>query len=72
MAPADDLLMVDGTLVLATDVGVFSADASDPGTWSRFGSGLPNAVANELVLSPDGSYILGVTHGRGMWKVAAP
>lgn len=71
-APADDLLLVDGTLVLATDVGVFSADASDPGTWSRFGSGLPNAVANELVLSPDGSYILGVTHGRGMWKVAAP
>jgi hypothetical protein len=70
-APADDLVIAHGTLVLATDVGVFSTSAASPGTWSRFGSALPSAAVVDLSTMPDGS-ILAATHGRGLWKIAAP
>ena len=70
-APADDLVMTGSHLVLATDVGVFITSASSPGTWRRFGSGLPNAIPNDLTVTPGGA-IVAVTHGRGMYRIAAP
>ena len=36
-APADDLVVVSGKLVVATDVGVFITSKSDPGSYSRYG-----------------------------------
>ena len=54
------------------DVGIFVTSASDPGTWKRFGSGLPNAVTNDLTTTPSGGQIIAVTHGRGMWQIGAP
>lgn len=73
-APSDDLLLVNGNLVLATDLGVFVAAAGqgEATTWSRFGTGLPNASTNDLALSPDGSYIVAATHGRGLWRIDSP
>lgn len=47
-APADDLVISDGTLVLATDVGVFSTPAAAPGAWSQYGAGIPHAAVNDL------------------------
>ncbi len=70
--PTDDLVLVDGHLVLAADVGVFVADASNPTDWSVFGTGLPNAAVNDLSLGPDGSYVLAATHGRGLWTIPSP
>jgi hypothetical protein len=70
-APGDDLVISNGHLVLATDVGVFITSASSPGQWSRYGSGLPNAIPNDLTTTPDGD-IVAVTHGRGMWQIGAP
>jgi hypothetical protein len=74
-APGDAIVLTpSGKLVLATDIGVFGATAGQ-GTatsWSRFGIGLPNASVNDLRLSPDGSYLLAATHGRGLWKIATP
>jgi len=70
-APADDLVMSGSKLVLATDVGVFVTSAGSPGTWQRYGSGLPNAIPNDLTTTPGGA-IVAVTHGRGMFKIAAP
>ena len=70
-APADDLVISHGTLVLATDVGVFTTKASAPGTWSQYGSGLPHAAVNDLSVMPSGD-ILAATHGRGLWRIAAP
>ena len=67
-APGDALIAKDGVLVLATDVGVFAADASRPGLWSRYGSGLPHASANNLTLAPTGE-IVAATHGRGIWTL---
>jgi hypothetical protein len=71
-APADDLVMSNGRLVLGTDVGMFISSAASPGTWRRFGHGLPNAVVNDLTTTPNGGMIVAVTHGRGMWRIAAP
>ena len=71
--PADDLLLTpDGTLVLATDLGVYVAPAADPSHWTRLGEGLPNASVNDLAWGPDGSYIIAATHGRGLWSIATP
>ena len=70
--PTDDLVLVDGHLVLAADVGVFAADASNPTDWSVLGTGLPNAAVNDLSVGPDGSYVLAATHGRGLWTIPTP
>jgi hypothetical protein len=74
-APGDDLVLTpSGKLVLATDIGVFIAQAGQGAgtTWSRFGTALPNASTNDLQLSPNGSYLIAATHGRGLWKIATP
>jgi photosystem II stability/assembly factor-like uncharacterized protein len=72
-APARDLILTDaGDLVLATDVGVFTADASDVTTWSQLGGNLPHAVVDDVSLFPDGGRILAGTHGRGLWSIATP
>jgi photosystem II stability/assembly factor-like uncharacterized protein len=73
-APSDDLLVANGQLVLATDIGVFIAPAGGGAatSWSRFGTGLPNASTNDLALTSDGRTIIAATHGRGLWSIAAP
>jgi hypothetical protein len=72
-APARDLIVTDaGDLVLATDVGVFTADASDHESWSQLGGELPHAVVDDLSLFPGGGQILAATHGRGLWSIATP
>jgi hypothetical protein len=71
-APADDLVVVNGKLVVATDVGVFITDKSDPGSYSRYGLGLPGAIPNDLQLLPGRTRILASTHGRGMWTIRTP
>ncbi len=67
-APGDALVMRGGQLVLATDVGVFAADVTKPGAWSRLGTGLPNATTNNLTLAPNGQ-LVAATHGRGIWTL---
>jgi hypothetical protein len=73
-APGDDIVRTaSGKLVVATDIGVFIASAGQGAatTWSRLGT-LPHASVNDLQLSPNGSYIIAATHGRGLWKIATP
>ena len=72
-APGDDLVVVGGKLVVATDIGVFLAPAGG-GTatvWSRLGTGLPNASVNDLSVTPAGT-VLAATHGRGLWQITVP
>lgn len=66
-APANDIVLKGGRLIVATDVGVFASPAGGT-SWSRLGAGLPAASAADLVLSPDKSYLVAATHGRGMWR----
>ncbi|MGA5822342.1 glycosyl hydrolase [Kitasatospora sp. NPDC094028] len=81
-ASANRLLFApDGTLVLATDLGVFTDDvkADGLGHWKRLGltdatagGNLPTAAAVYLTPSPDGGSMYVATHGRGIWKTAMP
>ena len=68
-APANDVLVKDGHVVVATDVGVFTA-AVGSSTWRAVGNGLPNVIVGDLSLTPNGD-ILAATHGRGLWKIPA-
>lgn len=71
-APADDLVVTpSGKLVLATDVGVFTASVGST-AWSRLGTGLPNSPVNDLSFGPDNGYLITATHGRGLWKIETP
>jgi hypothetical protein len=67
---SDALVLSHGKLALGTDAGVFTA-AEGKGsstTWSRLGSGLPNAAVDDLTAGP-GGYIYAATHGRGVWRI---
>ena len=68
---SDALVLSNGQLALATDQGVFTAQAGQGSatTWSRLGSGLPNVAVDDLTAGPDG-YIYAATHGRGVWRIA--
>jgi hypothetical protein len=72
--PSDDVLLINGHLVLGTDSGVYVANAGEGAatTWSNFGTGLPNASVNDLLTSPSGGQVLAATHGRGVWAIPAP
>jgi hypothetical protein len=73
-APANDVLLVNGKLVAATDVGAFVAVAGN-GTatsWSRLGGNLPNAFVTDLSITSDGGSITAATYGRGLWRAATP
>jgi sugar lactone lactonase YvrE len=67
---SDALVISHGQLALGTDIGVYTAREGQGAatTWSRLGSGLPNAVVDDLTKGPDG-YIYAGTHGRGIWKI---
>jgi sugar lactone lactonase YvrE len=69
--PGDALVLSHGRLALATDQGVFTAREGQgtATTWSRLGTGLPNAVVDDLTAGPDGD-IYAATHGRGVWRIA--
>ncbi|WP_037577599.1 beta propeller repeat protein [Phaeacidiphilus oryzae] len=81
-APANRLLVSpDGTLVVATDLGVYTDDvaADGLGHWKRLGQAaidaagnLPTAPAVYLTPSPDGKRLYVATHGRGIWSTPMP
>ncbi len=68
---SDALVLSHDKLALGTDQGVFAAaeGRGSSTTWSRLGSGLPNAAVDDLTPGPDG-YIYAATHGRGVWRIA--
>jgi hypothetical protein len=72
--PGDDLMLVGGKLVVAMDVGVYTAPAGGGAatSWSRLGTALPNASVNDISLTSDGSTITAATHGRGLWTHSTP
>jgi len=80
--PANALLVSpDGTLVAATDLGIFVDDvkADGLGHWRRLGQSditasgnIPTAAAVYLTPSPDGKTLYIATHGRGIWSAPMP
>lgn len=68
--PGDALVLKHHQLALATDLGMYTAEAGDGAwtRWSRLGFGLPNSSVNNVTPGPDG-YIYAATHGRGIWRI---
>jgi hypothetical protein len=55
----------------AADVGVYQS--LDLGaTWARFGSGLPNAIAADLLIHKQDRVLFCATRSRGAWVIAVP
>ena len=67
---SDALVIQGGQLALATDLGMYTARAGRgrQTSWSRLGTGLPNASVNDVTPGPSG-YIYAATHGRGIWRL---
>jgi len=67
---SDALVLQGGQLALATDQGMYTAQAGGGSrtSWSRLGTGLPYASVNYVTPGPDG-YIYAATHGRGIWRL---
>ncbi|HZE06947.1 MAG TPA: hypothetical protein VE127_17095, partial [Solirubrobacteraceae bacterium] len=68
---SDALVLENGQLALATDLGVYTARAGQGARthWTRLGTNLPNASVNDVTPGP-GGYIYAATHGRGIWRIA--
>ena len=68
--PVNDLVIDGdnpGTLLAATDLGVFRSD-DDGATWYGFSIGLPTVASIEFTYEPtSGALHLG-THGRSLWE----
>ena len=68
--PANAVLVKNGKIVLATDLGVL-VSANGGATWSRLAANLPISTAMYLHAGPDGKLYV-ATHGRGIWSIVQP
>jgi hypothetical protein len=72
---ARDVVVRDGSLIVATDNGVFAAPVTGM-TWKRLGTGVPPVRVFDLHLDPTGRYLTASVYGRGIWvldfKAQAP
>jgi hypothetical protein len=60
------IVLRDGRLYIATDVGVFTAKAGSK-AWKQFGTGLPQVAFRSMQLSRNGRYLIAGAYGRGAW-----
>lgn len=68
--PVNDILVDadnSGTLLAATDLGVFRSD-NDGVNWYGFSAGLPRAAAIEFTYNRDTGKVRIGTHGRSIWE----
>ena len=70
-APVNDLIVVGSRLLVATDVGVFTAGPAG-GVWDSLGHGLPNAPVDWLRYVPENGRVYAATFGRSVWSLAVP
>ena len=66
---ANYTLVRNGQLLVATDLGVYVAPTTAGGTWSHFGTALPNVPVFTIRQAPGNPDLLvAATFGRGVWK----
>lgn len=66
--PVNDILLLDGKLLLASEVGMFISE-DDGGTWQRFGTGMPSVPVFRLRYNARTGTLRAITHGRGMYDL---
>ena len=63
---AHRIVLRNGQLYVATDVGIFTSKAGST-RWSRFDAGLPAVTYRSMKLDPTGRYLVAGAYGRGAW-----
>jgi LPXTG-motif cell wall-anchored protein len=66
-AVANSVTLRADKVIVGTDVGTFVA-AQSGASFTRLGTGFPNAPVWRTNLNPDGSVLVVATHGRGIWS----
>lgn len=66
-----DVDSTDGYIYAGTYWGVYRS-TDDGATWAKFGSGLPNAVVDDIAIQYSTHTLRVGTHGRGAWQVDIP
>lgn len=73
--PVNDLIELDGSVIVASDLGVFITD-DDGAHWQRLGTGMPSVSVQRFAYSTFTGTLRAFTHGRGMydltWQLPAP
>jgi photosystem II stability/assembly factor-like uncharacterized protein len=67
--PLNDVIELDGRIIVGSDVGVFITD-DDGLHWQRFGSGMPSVSIQRFVFSERTGTLRAHTHGRGMYDLS--
>jgi photosystem II stability/assembly factor-like uncharacterized protein len=66
--PVNDLIELDGKIIVASDLGVFVSD--DEGVhWQRLGTGMPSLSVQRFTYSASTGTLRAYTHGRGMYDL---
>ena len=72
-APVNDVMVIGGVLVAASDVGVFITRDLDTGKrWLKVGAGLPNAPITALDWQEKTATLHAANFGRGAFSVTLP
>lgn len=66
--PVNDIIEVDGRLVIGTEIGTFISD-NDGVDWQRLGTGMPSVPVFKLRYNPRSGTLRAITHGRGMYDM---
>jgi hypothetical protein len=67
--PALSVALVNGQLLLGTQIGAFISRDTSGSAWAPLGSGLPNLPVTSIVPSPsDPTLVFASTYGRSVWQ----
>jgi photosystem II stability/assembly factor-like uncharacterized protein len=73
--PVNDVIELDGKLVIGTDLGAFLSD-NGGANWQRLDNGMPAVSIQRLLYQVETGVLRAITHGRGMydmqWQTPTP
>lgn len=61
----------NGALFVGTDMGVYYTDAT-MSSWTKYSTGLPNVIVNDIDINYTNYKIRAATYGRGLWECDLP
>ena len=66
--PVNDVISLDGKLVIGTDLGAFISE-DEGGSWQRLDGGMPTVSVQRLLYQEETGILRAITHGRGVYDM---
>lgn len=66
--PVNDIIAIDGKLVIGTDLGTFVSE-NEGANWQRLGTAMPTVSVQRLIYQEDTGVLRAITHGRGIYDL---